>query len=89
MSLRLVRYAWRYLIQAVFGEALGTGSNSGGGGKLALFHKVIENAVDDQLILYAGDYPGFTSAFRADRHIDIEHLLQALRPGHRLVSLFG
>ena len=36
-----------------------------------------------------GDYPGFAPALRTDRYIDIEHTLQALHPGHGLMSLIG
>jgi hypothetical protein len=50
---------------------------------------VSQYLVDDLLILDAGDHLGLTSALRADRYIDVEHPLQALRPGHSLVALFG
>jgi hypothetical protein len=48
---------------------------------------MIQYLVDDRLIIDTGDYLGFTSALLADRYIKVEHTLQALRPGHRLVPL--
>lgn len=45
---------------------------------------MLKDLVDDRLILDTGDYLGYASALRADRHIDVEHALQALRPGHGL-----
>ena len=49
---------------------------------------MLKDLVDDRLILDTGDYLGLTSALWADRHIDIEHPFEALRPGHRLAALF-
>jgi len=48
---------------------------------------VIENFVDDYLIFDTRNHPCFTAALLADRHIDVERSLQALRPGHGLVPL--
>jgi membrane protease YdiL (CAAX protease family) len=48
---------------------------------------VVENLVDDRLILDAGNHFGFASALWTNRYIYIEHPLQALCPGHRLVPL--
>jgi hypothetical protein len=50
---------------------------------------VIENLAHDSLVIDADNHPCFTAAMLADRHIDIEHPLQALRPGQGLVPLFG
>jgi hypothetical protein len=47
----------------------------------------MKDLVDDRLILDTGDYLGFTSALLADRHVNVEHTLQALRPTYRLVPL--
>ncbi len=54
---------------------------------------MLQNLVDDRLILDAsvrriGNHLGFASALRADRYIDVEYSLQALRPGHGLMALF-
>ena len=49
---------------------------------------MLKDLVDDRLILDTGNHFGFASALRADRHIDVEHAFEALRPGHGLVTLF-
>ena len=51
--------------------------------------QMLQNFVDNQLILDTGYHLGFSSALLADRHIDVEHSLQALRLGHGLVALIG
>jgi hypothetical protein len=40
---------------------------------------MLQYLVDDLLILDTGNHLGFTFAFRTDRHVDVEHPLQALR----------
>lgn len=55
----------------------------------AFLHKVSQNLVDNHLIFYAGDHPGFTATLWADRDIDVEYPFQALCPGHGLVALCG
>ena len=53
-----------------------------------MLSKVSENLVDDRLILNAGNHSGFTAAFLADRHIDIEDPFEALCPSHGPMALF-
>ena len=47
----------------------------------------MKDLVDDRLILDTGDYLDFASALLADRDVNIEHTLQALRPSHGPVAL--
>ena len=49
---------------------------------------MIENFVDDYLIFDTRNHLGFASALWTDRHIDVEHTFEALRPRHGLVALF-
>jgi hypothetical protein len=48
---------------------------------------MIEYLVNNRLILDTGDYLGFACALLADRDVNIEHTLQALRPSHGPVAL--
>jgi hypothetical protein len=43
--------------------------------------------IDGRLIFNTGYHFSFSTALRADRRIDLEHPLQALRPDHGLVTL--
>jgi hypothetical protein len=50
---------------------------------------MIQYLFNNHWILDTGDHAGFATTLRASRYIDIEHTLQALRPGQSLVALFG
>jgi hypothetical protein len=50
---------------------------------------MIQYLFNNHWILDTGDHAGFATTLRASRYIDIVHTLQALRPGHGPVALFG
>src|SRR5690554_4742115 len=51
--------------------------------------EVLENPLNHGRILDAGDHPQLPAATSANLYVDGEHALEALRPGHRPLSVAG
>ena len=60
-----------------------------GGGVLFLIAQMSQNAIDDLLVLDAGDDSGRSTASTANFNVYVEYSLESLGPGHRDVLFSG